>query len=368
MSYIVAHCRKVQTAVGLAAVGRHNCREAVYDEQGRALGKLPKYIVHPERAAMNEGDRCGASNILKNRSKRVQEANLGRKPQKNAAAAIEANISASADWFAAHKPDEWQKFFKDARKFMAEKYGKENLLHWVVHYDEQTPHMHVLMTPIIEGKDGPRYSSSNFLGGRKGLRDLQTEIAATLGDKYGLVRGQEGSNARHTDQYEWIEDTARMRKELERKEKALAEREAKIAKLEKIATAQVKPFGVILCKEKPGLFPKYETSDGRHKGLTRDEYVTRESVNQAFAYGKKVEEIARAAQVKAAEYEEAATKTLPLKERQLSETIDKHNAIVNQVNAYTPAQLRALANQREAERARAQEQRRDRDKDRGITR
>jgi hypothetical protein len=363
MSYIVAHCRKVQTAVGLRNVAAHNCREAVYDDKGQKLGKLPEYISHPERAGLNEGDRCGGDAVLKRRSDRIREAELTRKPQKNASAAVEVSISASPDWFEAHKPDEWQKYFKDARKFLTEKYGKENLLHWAVHCDEKTPHMHVLFTPIVEGKDGPRYSSSTFLGGRKGLRDLQDEIAAALVTKHGLERGVEGSEARHTNQYEWMADTEKVRKELTQKEKALAEREARISKLEKIATAQVKPFSVSLCKEKTGLFPKYETSDG-HKGLTRDEYVTRESVNQAFAYGKKTEEITRAAQVKAAKYEEAATKTLPLRERQLSETIDKHNAIVNQVNAYTPAQLRALADQREAERARALEQRRNRDDDR----
>lgn len=369
MSYIVAHCRKVQTAVGLRNVAAHNCREAVYDDKGKVLGELPEYISHPERAEMNEGDRCGGLVVLKRRSDRIQEADLARKPQKNASAAVEVSISASPDWFAAHKPDEWQKYFKDARKFLTEKYGKENLLHWAVHYDEKTPHMHVLMAPIIEGKKGPRYSSSTFLGGRKGLRDLQDEIAASVGTKHGLERGIEGSEARHTNQYEWMADTAATRKELERKEKELAKKEAELLKkeasFEKAASLKLPPFTPKIDKKKlTSAFLIYSLSNGKEVG-SWEAYSVGETTLQATAYAQKVEEIARAAQVKAAKYEEAATKTLPLRERQLSEVIDNRNAIVDQVNAYTPAQLRALANQREAEQARAKEQRRDRDNDRG---
>lgn len=362
MSYIVAHCRKVQTAVGLAAVGRHNCREAVYDDQGRALGKLPKYIVHPERAAMNEGDRCGGSIILKNRSKRVQEANLGRKPQKNAAAAVEASISASAEWFEAHKPDEWQKYFRDARKFLADRYGKENVLHWVVHYDEKTPHMHVLFTPIIQTKDGPRYSSSNFLGGRKGLRDLQTEIAATLGDKYGLVRGQEGSNARHTDQYEWIEDTARMRKELERKEKALALRETELKKKEvqflKIANARLKPFAPTLEKKPRGAFILTFTASDGTKDLSWEQYTAKETILQAQAYAENMLDYSKAFQVKATQYE-AAAEELPRVRERLVQTQDAWSKDVATIKNLSPKELRAMADKREADLSKQKERRLD---------
>lgn len=348
MSYIVAHCRKVQTAVGLAAVGRHNCREAVYDEQGSALGELPDYITHPERAFMNEGDRCGASAILKNRSERIRKADLARKPQKNAANAIEFNISASADWFEGRKPDEWQKYFKDARKFLAERYGKENLLHWAVHYDETSPHMHVLMTPIIEAKDGSRYSSANFLGGRTGLRDLHDEIAATVGAKYGLERGVKGSEARHTDQYEWMKDNAKTAKELEKREKALAVAEESLKKIIAASKDGLEPFMVSVKKEtkKKLLAPTlYETSDGQK--LEYGEYKVRETALQAVDYAKKAQEVISGLKA-----------TLEITKQRGESNFDRiqelERANLSWLRA-TPQQLRDLADKREADQTRTKE-------------
>ena len=364
MSYIVAHCRKVQTTVGLAAVGRHNCREAVYDDKGRALDKLPEYITHPERASLNEGDRCGAMAILKNRSERIREADLARKPQKNAASAIEVNITASADWFEGRKPDEWQKFFKDARKFLAERYGKENLLHWAVHCDEKSPHMHVLLTPIIEGKDGPRYSSANFLGGRKGLRDLQDQIAATVGAKHGLERGVEGSDARHTDQYDWMKDNAKAAKELEKREKAVAAREAKVAEIEKAASLKIPAFTPKLEKKTiASMLMIYTLSNGKEvKGW--EVYAAGETALQASAYARRVEDIARGAQAKA-EKNEATVREFPKVVQERDNAVMEKNQYLDEFKRLTPEKLRSIADQREAALARAQEQRRDRDNSRG---
>lgn len=353
MSYIVAHCRKVQTAVGLAAVGRHNCREAVYDAQGRTLGKLPDYIVNPERHLLNEGDRCGGKAILKRRSDRILEAELARKPQKNAAAAIEVSISASPDWFTARNPTQAQAYFKDCRKFLAEKYGKANILHWATHFDEKTPHMHVLIVPIIEGARGLKYSSSEFLGGRQGLRDLQGEIAAEVGAKYGLERGIEGSRARHTDQYEWMADTANVREKLAQKEAELAKKEADLAKqreeFERASVVKIAPFVPEFIK-KPKLasimvFPLSDDTEAKGWEL----YVAKETAIQAEAYTKEVLKVARAAQTKASLYEKQATKELPQTERLLAAMTANRDKIIDQFEDLTPIQLRSLANKREAE-------------------
>ena len=52
---------------------------------------------------------------------------------------------------------------------MKEKYGPENVLQWNIHYDETTPHLHVLFAPIVrDAHNGNRYSSANFLGGPGG--------------------------------------------------------------------------------------------------------------------------------------------------------------------------------------------------------
>lgn len=236
MGYVVAHCRKVDT-VGLGAVVQHNTRQSIYDDEMRPLGELPEYITHPERMRLNEGNGVDSRAVYKRRADAIELAKLGRKPQKNAAAAVEFSISASPEFFKSRKPKEWKEYFSDVREFLGHKYGHENVLSWNVHCDETTPHMHLLMVPIIATEKGKKYSSSAFLGGRNGLRDLHTEIYESVGRKWGLERGIEGSEARHTNQFEWLVER---KKELSLKEKALAEREQKITEREKTFFKAVK--------------------------------------------------------------------------------------------------------------------------------
>jgi hypothetical protein len=82
-----------------------------------------------------------------------------------------------------------------------------------IHFDEKTPHMHVLIVPIIRGREGNKYASGSFLGGREGLRKAQDELYTQVGRKWGLERGLEGSGARHTDQAEWKRETTRKTRE-----------------------------------------------------------------------------------------------------------------------------------------------------------
>lgn len=222
----MAHCRKVDT-VGLGAVAQHNTRQSIYDDEMRPLGELPEYITHPERMRLNEGNGVDSRAVYKRRSDIIKLAQLGRKPQKNAAAAVEFSISASPEFFKSRKPKEWKAYFSDVREFLGHKYGHENVLSWNVHCDETTPHMHLLMVPVIATEKGKKYSSSAFLGGRNGLRALQTEIYEQVGRKWGLERGVEGSEARHTNQFEWLVER---KKELSLKEKALEKREKRFEK------------------------------------------------------------------------------------------------------------------------------------------
>lgn len=355
-NFVVAHCRKVQSAVGLRNVAGHNCREAVYDRELRPLEKLPEYISHPERATYNQGDRCGGLAVLKRRSDRIKAADLSRKPQKNASAAIEAVISASPEWFELHKnPKEWQAFFADARGFLEKRYGKENILHWAVHCDEKTPHMHVLMAPIVETEKGLKYSSGEFLGGRKGLRDLQERIWKDVGQRYGLERGIEGSQARHTDQYTWASELAQERdnlhqergsldmvaKDVKDREKALVAREKAFQELSRV---EIPPFKFSVAKSSHlGPLVVYTASDGT-EGLPYAAYVAKEAELQASRYAETA--------LQAAKAKELAVKKELERAGKLPEAIDRIKALekeLNRVAGFTPEQLRAWADKKERE-------------------
>jgi hypothetical protein len=229
MGYLVAHFRKVKTTGGLGSVADHNSRANVLDKTGGWIDKenLPPWLTHPERIEHNEGhadERAGSIQKMWHRA--IKEADLKRKPQKNAAAAVEAVFSASRGSF---KVSDWKAYFRDCREWVDKKFGHENVLQWNTHFDETTPHMHVLLIPIVRDPDrGNKYSSGHFLGGRDGLREIQTELYEMVGKKYGLERGLEGSDARHTNQEEWKRELFRKEKELKKREEDVSLTEAKI--------------------------------------------------------------------------------------------------------------------------------------------
>lgn len=86
---------------------------------------------------------------------------------------------------------QWQ-FFYDCTEFFADKYGRENIISSVVHVDETTPHLHLNIVPIVNGK-----LCSKDLYDKKKLSILQTQFHEAVGKKYGLQRGKEGSTAKH---------------------------------------------------------------------------------------------------------------------------------------------------------------------------
>ena len=101
-------------------------------------------------------------------------------------------------------------FFEDAAAFFCERYGRKNVINATVHLDEATPHMHVGVVPVT--KDGRLSAKTLFTPVE--LKQLQTDFARFVGTKYGLERGNEGSEVNHLDEvtfklqkrYEQVQD------------------------------------------------------------------------------------------------------------------------------------------------------------------
>ena len=87
---------------------------------------------------------------------------------------------------------EQQQFFVGCTRFFAERYGEDNIISAVVHMDETTPHLHLNLIPVVDGR-----LSAKTLFGRKELQSLQTDFHAAVGRKWNLQRGREGSQAKH---------------------------------------------------------------------------------------------------------------------------------------------------------------------------
>lgn len=69
-------------------------------------------------------------------------------------------VTSDKSFFDGISQEKQKEFFKDSYNFLAERYGKENVISAVVHMDEKTPHMHFNFIPATE--DG-RLSAKEIL-------------------------------------------------------------------------------------------------------------------------------------------------------------------------------------------------------------
>jgi hypothetical protein len=113
--------------------------------------------------------------------------------RKNGVRVVEYLITASPEWKGWGTGAETE-FFDNAKKWLKEKHGPENLVGLSVHRDESTPHLVAYVVPIDpQGKLNARH----FLGGRQKLSEMQTDFAEQV-KHLDLQRGIEGSRAKHT--------------------------------------------------------------------------------------------------------------------------------------------------------------------------
>lgn len=157
--------------------------------------------IDPSRTHLNEF--LEPSQILTDKMVKEQY-----RTRKNAVLAIEGLYTASPEFFK-DKP-KWfvTNFFQECLEFHREHYGK--VFSAVVHYDETTPHMHVLSLPEKDGK----LSAKSFVDGPTVCAKMQDLIAEEIGARYGLERGEKKSRRAHTTalQYHMAQTKERERK------------------------------------------------------------------------------------------------------------------------------------------------------------
>lgn len=108
----------------------------------------------------------------------------GAKTRSNSVVALDTIYTASGDFFKGKSNEECNQYFRDCLQFHQRKFG--HIVSAVVHYDETTPHLHVLSVPLTQ--DG-RLSAREIIGNRANLSRMQTEFFEQVGKGYGLERG-----------------------------------------------------------------------------------------------------------------------------------------------------------------------------------
>ncbi|MCI5502353.1 MAG: plasmid recombination protein [Lachnospiraceae bacterium] len=104
---------------------------------------------------------------------------------------VRKNAVCAAEVVATYTKPEWDKktldsWVKDTVEFTKKTFGEDNIINAELHMDEESPHIHFIFVPI---NDKGRLCYKSFIDGPKSLRQIQSDFANEVGDKYGLMRG-----------------------------------------------------------------------------------------------------------------------------------------------------------------------------------
>lgn len=106
---------------------------------------------------------------------------------------------------------EIEKWAQDIYRFVADKYGEENIVSFIVHCDEKNPHVHCALLPIDKDKKfafKKIFHGQNRIDYKNYLLALHDELAK-VNEKWGLTRGvsiaETGARHRSTEEYRrWL--------------------------------------------------------------------------------------------------------------------------------------------------------------------
>ncbi len=129
---------------------------------------------------------------------KIEALDLPTNVRKDAVLMCSFVVGSDSAFFKNLSPQEQKDFFVECTRFFAERYSEGNIISAVVHMDETTPHLHLNLIPIADGR-----LCAKTLFDRKELQSLQTNLYEAVGMKWNLQRGKEGSQAKHLSTAEY---------------------------------------------------------------------------------------------------------------------------------------------------------------------
>lgn len=127
---------------------------------------------------------------------------------KNNVQALEYLITASPEFFRNESKLQWMNYLEDGLDWIKERHGGKNIVASSIQVDETTPHLSVIVRPIVKRKlKGGGYKSAlsarTFLNGKKVLSAMQDDFHDEVARIYDLGRGNKGSILQHKDLQTW---------------------------------------------------------------------------------------------------------------------------------------------------------------------
>lgn len=197
MSYLVARMQKMK-AGNLGGAYKHN--ERIFSNHSNK-------DIDTSRSHLNYEltDRDRSVSYEKQIKSYIDENKISKRATRSDAVLCdEWIITSDSQFFERLGSQETREFFETAKDFFAERYGLENIAYASVHLDEKTPHMHMGVVPMRDGK-----LSSKAMFTREELKAIQEDLPKHM-ERHGfhLQRGQLGSDKKHKTVAEFKKDMA----------------------------------------------------------------------------------------------------------------------------------------------------------------
>ena len=326
MGYAVLHMEKTSgTDAAMSAHIERTIKPKNADESRTHLNR--ELIKFPD----------GVENRTQAIQHRLDTAGLTRKIGNNQVRAIRILLTGTHDDMERitdeGRLDEW---CNDNLKYLADTFGKENIVSAVLHMDEQTPHIHATLVPIVKGErkrkkkeeqvkkryrkkptDTIRLCADDIMTRAK-LKSYQDTYAQTMSG-YGLQRGIDGSEARHITTRQYYRDLVQQTEQLQtdivqlQDRKETAQEELKRAKKE-VQTEKLKGAATTaatnIAESVGSLF-----GSNKVKTLERENRDLHERVSE-------LEEVARQRERQQAKHIQEITDAYEQRHRKLSEFTD----------------------------------------------
>ena len=208
MAYAIFRVKKYKTTHAIGGIMRHHLREAPEEVDG----------LDPTRSHLNitigADDRPALFKAI-----RARLATTTRKPRPDANRIIENIFTASPEFFDGMPYESQKAYLFHCIDFAKEVYGADNVVGAYLHFDEESPHCHVLCVPIETSIRTTKKSSrqvttlnaGHYLGGSEKCINLQTRFAEFVqGKGYDLKRGEPKSETkrRHVPLREYYAEIA----------------------------------------------------------------------------------------------------------------------------------------------------------------
>lgn len=197
MSYIVARMEKMKVG-NLGGAYRHN--ERIFKNHSNK-------DIDPNRSHLNYEltDRDRSVSYEKQIKNYVNETKISKRAiRKDAVLCDEWVITSDKKFFEDLNQEQVQEFFETAKKYFEEQYGKQNIAYASVHLDESTPHMHMGVVPMKDGK-----LSSKAMFDRKELKAIQDKLPKYMNEHgFEVERGELNSEKKHKTVAEFKQDMA----------------------------------------------------------------------------------------------------------------------------------------------------------------